>query len=51
MILSDTELKRLQKLSCIALSPEEEKKLSKQLNEIVDFLGQLPEVESEITHI
>jgi len=38
-----TEIKRLQKLSCIALSPEEEKKLWKQLNDIISFLGQLPE--------
>lgn len=37
------ELKRLQKLSCIALSPEEEKKFWTQLTDIIGFLGQLPE--------
>ncbi len=38
-----TEIQRLQKLSCIALSPEEEKKLWKQLEGIIDFLGKLPD--------
>lgn len=42
MTVSDSEIKRLQKLSCIALTPEEEKKLWKQLNDIITFLGQLP---------
>jgi aspartyl/glutamyl-tRNA(Asn/Gln) amidotransferase C subunit len=37
------EIKRLQKLSCIALSPEQEQKLWKQLTDIIGFLGQLPE--------
>lgn len=37
------QLKHLQKLSCIALSPEEEKKFWSQLNDIIGFLGQLPE--------
>ncbi|MFA6255914.1 MAG: hypothetical protein WC606_01900 [Candidatus Absconditabacterales bacterium] len=37
------EIKRLQKLSCIALSPEEEKKFGTQLTSIIAFLGQLPE--------
>lgn len=37
------EIKRLQKLSCIALSPEQEQKLWKQLTDIISFLGQLPE--------
>ena len=37
------EIKRLQKLSCIALSPEEEKKLWAQLTDIIAFLGQLPD--------
>lgn len=38
-----TEIKRLQKLSCIALSPEQEEKLWKQINDIISFLGQLPD--------
>ncbi len=37
------ELKRLQKLSCITLSPEEEKRFWAQINNIIGFLGQLPE--------
>jgi Asp-tRNA(Asn)/Glu-tRNA(Gln) amidotransferase C subunit len=37
------EIKRLQKLSCIALSPEQEKKLWAQLKDIIAFLGQLPD--------
>lgn len=37
------EIKRLQKLSCIALSPEQEKKLWSQLTDIIAFLGKLPE--------
>ena len=37
------EIKRLQKLSCISLTPEEEKKLWFQLTEIIWFLGKLPE--------
>lgn len=37
------QLKHLQKLSCIALYSEEEKKFWKQLNDIIGFLGQLPE--------
>jgi len=36
-------IKRLQKLSCIKLSPEQEKKLWAQLIDIIAFLGQLPE--------
>ena len=39
------EIKRLQKLSCIALSPEEEHKLWKQLNDIIGFLGQLKNID------
>ena len=41
------EIKRLQKLSCIALSPEQEKKLWTQLIDIIWFLGQLPETEGK----
>jgi len=37
------EIKHLQKLSCIALSPQQEKKLWAQLSDIIGFLGQLPE--------
>ncbi len=40
------ELKRLQKLSCISLSPEEEKKFWHQLTDIIGFLGKLPETTS-----
>jgi len=43
------EIKRLQKLSCIALSPEEEKKLWKQLPDIIGFLGKLPETKGDAT--
>jgi Asp-tRNA(Asn)/Glu-tRNA(Gln) amidotransferase C subunit len=42
------ELIRLQKLSCIALSPEEEKKFWTQLNDIIWFLGQLPDTKGNI---
>ena len=38
------ELKRLQKLSCISLSPEQEKKFWSQLGDIIGFLGQLPDI-------
>jgi len=41
------EIKRLQKLSCIALSPEQEEKLWKQLTDIIGFLGQLPETKAQ----
>lgn len=41
------EIKRLQKLSCIALSPEEEQKLWKQLTDIIGFLGKLPQSKAE----
>jgi len=37
-----TQIQHLQKLSCISLSPEQEKKLWKQLTDIVGFLGKLP---------
>ena len=37
------EIPHLQKLACISLSPEQEKKLWAQLTEIIGFLGQLPE--------
>ena len=35
--------KRLQKLSCISLTPEQEQKFWAQLNDIIGFLGQLPQ--------
>jgi len=38
------EIKKLQKLSCIALSPEQEQKLWKQLTDIIQFLWQLKEL-------
>lgn len=37
------EIQRLQKLSCIALSPQEEQKLWAQLSDIIGFLGKLPQ--------
>ncbi|HMS91731.1 MAG TPA: hypothetical protein PKC87_05900 [Candidatus Absconditabacterales bacterium] len=40
------EIQRLQKLSCIALSPQEEKKLGAQLSNIIGFLGKLPETKT-----
>jgi len=43
-----TEIKRLQKLSCIVLSPEEEQKLWTQLEGIIAFLGQLPDSKLKI---
>lgn len=43
MIDFTQEIKRLQKLSCISLSPEEEKKLWAQLTDIIGFLGNLPQ--------
>jgi Asp-tRNA(Asn)/Glu-tRNA(Gln) amidotransferase C subunit len=42
------EIKRLQKLSCIALSPQQEEKLWAQLSDIIGFLGQLPEPKLKI---
>ena len=42
-----TEIKRLQKLSCIALSPKQEQKLWKQLTDIIGFLWQLPETKAQ----
>ncbi len=49
MTVSESEIRRLQKLSCIALTPEEEKKLWKQLNDIIGFLGQLPQIKGDIS--
>ena len=43
------ELKRLQKLACISLSEEEEKKLGTQLQDIVVFLWQLNEIKIDKT--
>jgi len=40
------EIKRLQKLSCISLSPKEEEKFWQQLTEIIDFLGKLPDTKT-----
>ncbi len=37
------EIKRLQKLSCISLSPEQEQKFWTQLTDIISFLGKLPD--------
>ena len=43
------EIKRLQKLSCILLSPEEEKKFWTQLTDIIGFLGKLPETKEIVS--
>ena len=40
-MLEKKELQRLQKLSCVTLSPEEEETLGAQLENIIQFLGQL----------
>ena len=42
------EIAHLQKLSCILLSPEQEKKLWAQLTEIIGFLWKLPETKLKI---
>lgn len=42
------EIKRLQKLSCILLSPEEEKKFWTQLTDIIGFLGKLPKTKEGV---
>ena len=41
------EIKRLQKLSCISLSPQEEQKFGTQLSDIIGFLGKLPETKGQ----
>jgi aspartyl/glutamyl-tRNA(Asn/Gln) amidotransferase C subunit len=41
------EIKHLQKLSCISLSPEEENKFWTQLSDIIEFLWKLPESKVE----
>jgi hypothetical protein len=43
-MLDSWELKRLQKLACIKLTKEEEKKLWSQLQNIVSFLWKLQEI-------
>lgn len=43
-MLDSWELKRLQKLACIKLTDEEEKKLWSQLQNIVSFLWKLQEI-------
>ena len=50
-MLSSDEFARLQKLSCLSLSPEETQKLSWQLSSIVWFLGALSDlhVDSDIS--
>jgi aspartyl/glutamyl-tRNA(Asn/Gln) amidotransferase C subunit len=40
-MLDDKEIKRLQKLANVKLSESEEKKLGGQLENIIQFLGQL----------
>jgi aspartyl/glutamyl-tRNA(Asn/Gln) amidotransferase C subunit len=44
MVLDQKELKRLQKLACISLSPEEQVKLGNQLQGIISFLDTLQEI-------
>ena len=43
-MLDSWELKRLQKLACIKLSEEEEKKLWAQLQNIISFLWKLQDI-------
>lgn len=43
-MLTSEEFARLQKLSCLSLSPEETKKLSSQLSSIVWFLWALNDI-------
>lgn len=43
-MLSDKEFLRLQQLANIKLSPEEQAKLGKQLDSIIQFLGQLDQI-------
>ena len=43
-MLSPEEFARLQKLSCLSLSPEETQKLSSQISSIVGFLGALSNI-------
>ena len=45
-MLDDKELKRLQKLANIKLNETEEKKLSTQLEQIIQFLGKLSAISS-----
>jgi Asp-tRNA(Asn)/Glu-tRNA(Gln) amidotransferase C subunit len=42
------EIKRLQKLSCISLSPQEEQKFWIQLTDIIGFLGNLPQTKENL---
>ena len=41
------EIQRLQKLSCILLSPEEEQKFWAQLTDIIGFLWKIPQTEGK----
>ncbi|MFA7717817.1 MAG: hypothetical protein WC875_03825 [Candidatus Absconditabacterales bacterium] len=43
-MLDSKQLHRLQKLACIKLTADEEKKLGKQLENIIQFLGQLDQI-------
>lgn len=43
-MLNNEDFQRLQKLACIKLAPEEEAKLGKQLDGIIQFLGQLDQI-------
>jgi len=45
-MLKKEELEHLQKLACIKLSPDEEKKLWSQLENIIWFLGQLSNIKT-----
>ena len=46
MSISSEQLKQLQKLAAIKLSESEEQKLWEELEQIVDFLGQLDQVDT-----
>ncbi len=42
----DIDINHLQKLACVPLSPAQEQKLSKQLPDIIKFLGQLKDIKT-----
>ena len=49
MTVTDEQLDHLAKLAALRLSPDEKAKLGKQVNTIIDFVGQLQKVDVEGT--
>ena len=49
-MLSDKEFLRLQQLANIKLSAEEQVKLGKQLDNIIQFIGQLDQIKITLNH-